>query len=93
MAGNKLYFFSGRNTAVVAKSAKEARKRKRRGGNKIVKVLKPNAHDRKKFRKGKWTDTRKDGKTKAKSRYGKGRGKGPSRAASRKAVRNRRKRR
>lgn len=84
MAGQKLYFFSGRNTAVVAPNAKEARKRKRRGGNKIVAVRKPNARDRRAFRKGRWTDTRRDGKSKAKSRYGRGRGQGPKRTRKRK---------
>jgi len=68
-----LYFFEGRNTGVHASSAKEARAKKKRGGDKIVKVL----H---KEPKGKgWDRTRKDGKSPEKSKYGKGRGYGPPR--------------
>lgn len=77
--GKKLYFFEGRNTAVVASSAKEAREKKKRGGDKIVKTLKPSASDKKAIAKGRWVRTRRDGKSPAKSRYGKGRGYGPRR--------------
>lgn len=76
---NKLYFFEGRNTAVVAPNAKEARKRKKRGGDKIVAVRTPSDADKSAINKGKWVRTRKDGKPPAKSKYGKGRGKGPPR--------------
>lgn len=75
----KLYFFAGRNTAVVASSAAEARRKKRRGGDKIVAVRTPSASDRRAISKGRWVRTRKDGKSPAKSRYGKGRGYGPPR--------------
>ena len=34
-----LYFFAGRNTGIHAPDAKTARARKKRGGDKIVKVL------------------------------------------------------
>ena len=79
----KLFFFSGRNTAVVASSAAEARKKKKRGGDKIVKVRTPSASDKKAISKGRWVRTRKDGKSPAKSKYGKGRGKGPPRRRKR----------
>ena len=75
----KLYFFKGRNTAVVASSAKQARAKKRRGGNEIVAVRKPSAQDRKAIAGGRWVRTRRDGKSPAKSNYGKGRGQGPTR--------------
>lgn len=78
-SGKKLYFFSGRNTAVVASSAAEARRKKRRGGDKIVAVRTPSAADRKKISSGKWVSTRRDGKSKATSKYGHGRGYGPKR--------------
>lgn len=75
----KLYFFEGRNTAVVASSAKEARAKKKRGGDKIVAVRTPSAADKKKIANDTWVTTRRDGKSKAKSAYGKGRGYGPKR--------------
>ena len=75
----KLYYFEGRNTAVVASSAKEAREKKKRGGDKIVSVKTPSAADKKKMASGSWVRTRKDGKSPAKSSYGKGRGQGPKR--------------
>lgn len=77
--GKKLYFFEGRNTAVVASSAAEARSKKKRGGDKIVSVRSPSAADKKKIDKGTWVTTRKDGKSKEKSSHGKGRGYGPKR--------------
>lgn len=68
-----LYFFEGRNTGVHAASAAAARKKCKRGCGKIVKVLNREP-------KGKsWDRTRKDGKSPAKSKYGKGRGYGPPR--------------
>lgn len=79
MAETKLYYFSGRNTPIAATSAKQARKKKKRGGNKIVAVRKPSSSERKAMRNGRWVRTRRDGKSPAKSRYGKGRGKGPKR--------------
>ena len=69
-----LYFFEGRNTGVHASSAAEARKKKKRGGDKIVKVL------NKEPKPGVWDRTRKDGKSPEKSAYGKGRGFGPPRS-------------
>ena len=77
--GKKLYWFAGRNTAIVASSAKEAREKKKRGGDKIVAVREPSAEDKKKIRNGEWVLTRRDNKSPAKSKYGKGRGKGPPR--------------
>ena len=78
----KLYYFAGRNTAIAASSAAKARAKKRRGGNKIVAVRTPNATEKRQMRAGKWVTTRRDGKSKAKSRYGKGRGYGPARRKS-----------
>jgi hypothetical protein len=75
----KLYYFQGRNTPVVASSAKEARAKKKRGGDKIVSVRTPSSSDKKKMARGEWVRTRRDGKSPSKSRYGKGRGKGPPR--------------
>lgn len=75
----KLYFFKGRNTAVVASSAKEARTKKKRGGSEIVAVRTPSSSDKKTIAAGRWVRTRKDGKSPAKSKYGKGRGYGPPR--------------
>ena len=71
MAKQKLYFFSGRNTGIYASSATEARNKKKRGGNKIVKVLSKTPP-----KDGSWDRTRKDGKSPSKSKYGKGRGQG-----------------
>lgn len=79
MSEKKLYFFEGRNTAIVASSAKEARAKKKRGGDKIVAVRKPSASDKKAIANDRWVRTRKDGKSPAKSKYGKGRGYGPPR--------------
>lgn len=50
----KLYYFSGRRTAIVARSAEEARKKLRRGGKTIVKVRKPTEAERKQGAKGIW---------------------------------------
>ena len=75
----KLYYFEGRNTAVVADNASEARRKKKRGGDKIVAVRTPNESERAQIAAGRWVRTRKDGKSPNKSRYGKGRGKGPPR--------------
>lgn len=75
----KLYFFEGRNTSIVAKNAKEARAKKKRGGDKIVKVLKPSESDLKNILAGRWVRTRQDGLPPNKSAYGKGRGFGPPR--------------
>lgn len=69
------YFFQGRNTAIIANSAAEARKKKKRGGDKIVKVHRNITPPK----NGAWDRTRKDGKSPAKSSYGKGRGYGPPR--------------
>ena len=69
------YYFEGRNTAVIANSASEARKKKKRGGDKIV-ATRRNVSPPK---NGGWDRTRRDGKSPAKSAYGKGRGQGPKR--------------
>lgn len=77
MAGKlKAYFFPGRNTPVMARSASQARARKQRPkSDKIVAV-----RDAKPGERGsKWSRLRRDGKTPAKSKYGKGRGQGPKR--------------
>ena len=83
MAARKAYYFAGRNTAILATSAKAARKKKRRGGSKIVKVRTLSASERRTASKGRWVRTRKDGKSPAKSKYGKGRGYGPPRRKKR----------
>jgi len=70
----RLYFFEGRNTGIYADSAAAARAKKRRGGDKIVKVLNKTPP-----KNGQWDRTRKDGKSPEKSKYGKGRGQGPPR--------------
>ena len=70
------YFFEGRNTAIIANSASEARAKKKRGGDKIVKVHRNVTPPK----NGAWDRTRRDGKSPAKSSYGKGRGKGPPRS-------------
>ena len=69
------YFFEGRNTAVRANSVKEARARCKRGCGKLVKVHRNVPA----VKAGVWDRTRKDGKSPAKSAYGKGRGYGPPR--------------
>ena len=69
------FFFEGRNTAIIANSASEARAKKKRGGDKIVKVHRNITPPK----GGAWDRTRKDGKSPAKSSYGKGRGFGPKR--------------
>ncbi len=76
----KKYFFEGRNTAVLATSAADARKKKKRGGQKIVSVRKLTAQERKQAAAGRWVSTRRDNKSKAKSSFGKGRGYGPPRS-------------
>ena len=70
------YFFEGRNTAVRADSVKEARARCKRGCGKLVKVHRNVPA----VGKDEWDRTRKDGKSPAKSKYGKGRGYGPPRS-------------
>lgn len=69
------YFFEGRNTAILANSAAEARAKKKRGGDKIVAVHRNITPPK----NGSWDRTRRDGKSPAKSAYGKGRGEGPPR--------------
>ena len=69
------YFFSNRNTGIIANSAAEARKKKKRGGDKIVAVH----HNITPPKNGAWDTTRSDGKSKAKSSVGHGRGQGPKR--------------
>jgi len=77
---NKMYYFQGRNTPVIASSAAAARASKKRGGDKIVKVKSMSAADKSKASRGEWVRTRQDGKQPGKSSYGKGRGKGPKRS-------------
>jgi hypothetical protein len=72
----KAYYFKGRNTAVMATSAKQAREKKKRGGDEIVTVRKLKPGEAK---GGKWSRLRRDGKPPEKSAYGKGRGYGPPR--------------
>ena len=78
-AETKLYYFEGRNTPIAATSVTDARKKKKRGGDKLVKVRTPTAAEKKKMGNGEWVRTRKDGKSPAKSKHGKGRGYGPPR--------------
>ena len=75
----KMYYFEGRNTPVIAESAAAARAKCKRGCGKLVKTLTPSASDKKKMAKGSWVTTRSDGKSKAKSSTGHGRGKGSAR--------------
>ena len=56
----KLYYFSGRRTAVVASSAKEARAKKRRGGDKIVSIRTPTPAQKRAIAAGRWVGTPKD---------------------------------
>ena len=70
------YFFEGRNTGIIANSASEARAKKKRGGDKIVATHRNITPPK----NGAWDRTRKDGKSPAKSKYGKGRGHGPPRS-------------
>lgn len=78
----KLFFFEGRNTGIAARSVEEARKKKKRGGDKLVAVRTPSAADKKKMDRGEWVRTRADGKSPEKSSLGKGRGQGPPRKKS-----------
>ena len=70
----KLHFFEGRNTGIYALNAKAARAKCKRGCGKLVKVIEKTPP-----KGGAWDRTRRDGKSPAKSKYGKGRGKGPPR--------------
>jgi len=70
------YFFEGRNTGIIANSASEARAKKKRGGDKIVATHRNITPPK----NGAWDRTRKDGKSPAKSKHGKGRGYGPPRS-------------
>ena len=72
------YFFEGRNTGIIANSAAEARKKKKRGGDKIVATHRNITPPK----NGAWDRTRRDNKSPAKSAYGKGRGQGPARKKS-----------
>jgi hypothetical protein len=75
----RLYYFKGRNTGIAARSAEEARKKKKRGGDELVAVRTPNETERSQMARGIWVRTRRDGKSPGQSRYGKGRGQGPAR--------------
>ena len=78
-SGKKLFYFKGRNTPIVARTADEARKKMKRGGKELVKVRTPTETEMRQIRNDKWVTTRVDGKSKEKSSYGKGRGYGPPR--------------
>ena len=58
----RLYFFSGRRTPVVASSAKAARAKKRRGGDKIVSVRTPTPAQKRAIAAGRWVGTPADRK-------------------------------
>jgi len=75
----RLYYFKGRNTGIAARSAEEARKKKKRGGDELVAVRTPSDSERGQMARGVWVRTRRDGKSPGQSRYGKGRGQGPAR--------------
>jgi hypothetical protein len=75
----RLYYFKGRNTGIAARSAEEARKKKKRGGDELVAVRTPSDTERSQMARGIWVRTRRDGKSPGQSRYGKGRGQGPAR--------------
>jgi hypothetical protein len=75
----RLYYFKGRNTGIAARSAEEARKKKKRGGDELVAVRTPSDSERSQMARGVWVRTRRDGKSPGQSRYGKGRGQGPAR--------------
>ena len=64
----RLYWFSGRRTPVVASSAAQARQKKRRGGDKLVRVTTPTAAQRKTIAAGRWVGP--DSKTKHLRGYG-----------------------
>lgn len=82
----KLYYFEGRNTGIAARSEREAREKKRRGGDKLVAVRTPNDSEKRDMAAGRWVRTRRDGKPPSKSQYGKGRGYGPPRKKSASAL-------
>lgn len=75
----RLYYFKGRNTGIAARSAEEARSKKKRGGDELVAVRTPSDSEKSQMARGVWVRTRRDGKSPQKSRYGKGRGQGPAR--------------
>lgn len=58
----RLYYFAGRRTAVVASSAKQARAKKKRGGDKIVSVRTPTPAQKRAIAAGRWVGTPKDRK-------------------------------
>jgi LysM repeat protein len=78
-AEKRLYFFEGRNTGIVAESEAQARAKKKRGGDNLVKVRDLSESDKKDVEAGRWVRTRQDGKSPQKSEYGKGQGYGPAR--------------
>jgi hypothetical protein len=75
----RLYYFKGRNTGIAARSAEEARSKKKRGGDELVAVRTPSDSEKSQMARGVWVRTRRDGKSPGQSRYGKGRGQGPAR--------------
>ena len=83
----------GYNTAIIrqTKSAAVKAARQKRKGARIISTQKTTPAENKQIQKGRWVRTRVNG-AKPKPYQGP-RGHGPSKAASRKAVRNRRRRR
>jgi hypothetical protein len=85
MSAIKAYYFKSRstgkerNTAVLAESADAARAKLRRPAPKDAVVVAVRSLQPEEAKGGKWSRIRKDGKTPAKSAYGKGRGYGPRR--------------
>jgi hypothetical protein len=78
----KLYYFEGRNTGIAARSEEEARAKKKRGGEALVKVRTPSEAEKRQMDKGLWVRTRADGKSPGKSELGKGQGYGPPRKSA-----------
>ena len=81
---NKLYYFQGRNTPVVAASEAAARAKCRRGCGKLVKVRSPSESEQKTISRGDWVRTRPSGKnppSKGVVKSGGSTGYGPSKAA------------
>jgi hypothetical protein len=87
---NKLYYFAGRNTPVVASSEAAARKKCKRGCGALVKTRSPTASENKTMARGGWVRSRASGKappSKGVVKSGGSTGYGPSRKAIAKAKR------
>lgn len=74
MSKQRLYWFEGRNTPVVAKTSSEAKsKLKRAKSDKIVKSRNPTESEAKTIASGRWVTTRPDDKPRGSSKIaGKG---------------------